>query len=358
MLEVNRAFNSYGAVPVISDVTLNAERGELVCLLGPSGCGKTTLLRLIAGLETLDSGTISFDGANLHSVAPHSRGFGLMFQDLALFPHMNVYGNVGFGLRMQGLSSGAVRRRVDEMLELVDLVNYGDRKVHELSGGERQRVALARSLAPAPKLLMLDEPLASLDRVLREALQIQVRAILKEVGVTSIYVTHDKDEAFAIADTIVFMKRGSVVQAGPPETLFRAPATELVARSLGIRNIIAGTIVGASEDVEIATSVGTLTVGGPAPAEMSVGDEVLVLIDERQLFVEPIHDDPSADVIVLNGVVRERKFRGGEAEIHVTVGNDELVSIVSSADPRSDVKAGQDVCIVIPPKAITLLPTA
>ncbi|MBT4516013.1 MAG: ABC transporter ATP-binding protein, partial [Chloroflexi bacterium] len=212
ILELSDVYNSYGDTLVIDGVSLSADRGELVCLLGPSGCGKTTLLRLISGLEKLDSGTISFDGTDLDGVPPSARGFGLMFQDLALFPHMDVRGNVGFGLRMQRLSNDAISDRVDEMLNLVGLSSYGKRKIHELSGGERQRVALARSLAPAPKLLMLDEPLASLDRVLRESLQIQVRSILKEVGVTAIYVTHDKDEAFAIADTIVFMDRGSVAQ--------------------------------------------------------------------------------------------------------------------------------------------------
>ena len=355
-LEVRAVFKAYAGVPAVSNVSLSVERGELLCLLGPSGCGKTTLLRLIAGLDPLDAGTIAFDGLDLHDLAPHTRGFGLMFQDLALFPHMDVLGNVGFGLRMQRLTSVEVRKRVDELLELVDLVGFGARKVHELSGGERQRVALARSLAPAPKLLMLDEPLASLDRLLREALQAEVRSILKAVGVTAIYVTHDKEEAFAIADTIVVMDRGSVVQAGAPEALFATPVNELVARSLGVRNIFPGTLVQTQDRVEVQCSVGTLAAGGPPPAQLSEGRGVLVVIDERAISIGPPHRGSPRDGAVLTGVVRKREFRGGESELHVSVGAGELVCLVSSQDPTVATKAGDDVSVFVPAKAARLLP--
>lgn len=358
ILQLDKVSKSYGETFAIRDVSLNVDRGELVCLLGPSGCGKTTLLRIIAGLETMDSGTISFRGEDLHGMAPHSRGFGFMFQDLALFPHMDVFGNVGFGLRMQGMSSDQVRMRVDEMLELVDLGDYRNRKVHELSGGERQRVALARSLAPAPKLLMLDEPLGSLDRVLRESLQAQVRSILKEIGVTAIYVTHDKEEAFALADTIVFVNGGQVVQSGHPEALFRAPATEMVARSLGLRNIIKGTIVRASESVEIASSAGTLSTAGPLPGGLSVGDSVLVIINERGISVAPVDHEWAETGIKLSGVMNEQKFRGGESEIHITVGQIELISIVPTLDAQTEVTSGAEVSVLIPPEAVTLLAPA
>ncbi|MDP6822591.1 MAG: ABC transporter ATP-binding protein [Dehalococcoidia bacterium] len=356
ILRLENVHKSYGDTFAIHDVSLDVDRGELVCLLGPSGCGKTTLLRIIAGLESMDSGTISFDGQNVQGVTPHSRGFGLMFQDLALFPHMDVFGNVGFGLRMQGMSSDRVQMRVDEMLELVDLGNYRNRKIHELSGGERQRVALARSLAPAPKLLMLDEPLGSLDRVLRESLQVQVRSILKEIGVTAIYVTHDKDEAFALADTIVFVDRGAVVQAGPPEALFRAPATEMVARSLGLRNLIPGTIVRASDSVEVASTVGTLVAGGSPPDGMMTGDDVLVIINERGLSIAPVRHGSAGNGIELSGVINARKFRGGESEIHITVGQGEVVAIAPSNDAQSSLTAGDDIFVFVPPESITLLP--
>ena len=353
-LEVLGVSKSFGTMAAVRNVSLTADRGELVCLLGPSGCGKTTLLRLIAGLDPLDAGTIAFDGRDLRSLAPHERGFGLMFQDLALFPHMDVFGNVAFGLRMQHLPDGEVRQRVNELLELVELAGFGNRKVHELSGGERQRVALARSLAPAPKLLMLDEPLGSLDRALRESLQTQVRSILKAVGVAAIYVTHDREEAFAIADTIAVMDRGSLVQAGPPEALFRAPANELVALSLGVRNIVPSTLVQAQDPVMVQCFLGTLVVTGPVPKGVSVGSDVLALIDERALFVAPAADGPPPTATALSGVVNAREFRGGESELRISVGEGELVCLVASRDPGVGAKVGDAVSVVIPPEAVRL----
>lgn len=358
ILQLDNIYKTFGDTFGIKDVTLSVTAGELVCLLGPSGCGKTTLLRIIAGLEAMDSGTISFAGEDLNGAPPHLRGFGLMFQDLALFPHMDVAGNIGFGLRMQGMSRDRVRMRVDEMLELVDLGNYRSRKIHELSGGERQRVALARSLAPAPKLLMLDEPLGSLDRVLRESLQTQVRSILKEVGVTAIYVTHDKDEAFALADTIVFIDSGSIVQSGPPETLFRAPKTEMVARSLGLRNILNGTLLRSTESTSLESSIGPLVAGVCTDEEMSVGDEILIIVDERAISVSPVGTDSEQNDNCLSGILTARKFRGGESEVHVTIGESQLVSFVGPVDSLSTVEVGEKVSVIIPRRAITLVPTS
>jgi ABC-type Fe3+/spermidine/putrescine transport system ATPase subunit len=354
LLEVFQASKSFGPVPAVRGVSLTAERGELVCLLGPSGCGKSTLLRLIAGLDVPDGGAVRFDGADLRGVAPHLRGFGLMFQDLALFPHMDVAGNVGFGLRMQGRSSAAAAGRVEELLELVGLAGYGARKIHELSGGERQRVALARSLAPEPKLLMLDEPLGSLDRVLRESLQGQLRSILKKVGVTGIYVTHDKDEAFAIADKIVVMNEGLVVQAGTPEELYRAPATELVARSLGMRNILPARLARTNGSTDITCALGTLTAAGPIPASLAAGADVLVQIDERAVQVTPapggqVPSDASA------GVAIAREFRGGESELRVRIGDGELICTITQRDAAAGVSVGDDVAVVIPPDAVRVL---
>ena len=233
LLSVSDLHKAYDGVPAVDGVSFSAEEGELLCLLGPSGCGKTTMLRVLAGLDEPDSGTITFDGREINHLAPQQRDFGLMFQDLALFPHMDVFGNVAFGLRMQKLPSYQVRKRVEELLDLVELSNYSHRKVHELSGGERQRVALVRSLAPAPRLLMFDEPLGSLDRALRESLQSQVHRILKEVGLTSIYVTHDRDEAFTMADRLIFMNHGKIIQTCSPEEAVVSPADGFVGRGVG-----------------------------------------------------------------------------------------------------------------------------
>ena len=357
LLEVSGISKSFGGVAVLRGASLEAEPGEIVCLLGPSGCGKTTLLRLIAGLEAPDAGFISFEGRVIDGLPPQERGFGLMFQDLALFPTMDVFGNVSFGLRMQKhlqrRSREEVARRVDELLDLVDLAGFGRRKVHELSGGERQRVALARSLAAEPRLLMLDEPLGSLDRGLRESLQTQVRAILKEVGVTAVYVTHDRDEAFAMADSMVVMERGAVVQSGTPEDLFIAPRSELVARSMGIKNALTGTVVGKDGGTGFECAVGMLAASEPQAFATRGGDEVLALIDERRIILGPARQNGSAGSHNLEGVVESRRFHAGETEIIVRVGQGSLTCLLKP--DRGGPEAGDQVSVTIPPDAIRLV---
>ena len=358
LLEVSDITKSFGGVAAVRGASLGAEPGEIVCLLGPSGCGKTTLLRLIAGLEAPDAGFIAFDGRVIDRLPPQERGFGLMFQDLALFPTMDVFGNVSFGLRMQKRSQRRSReemaRRVDELLGLVDLAGFGQRKVHELSGGERQRVALARSLAAEPRLLMLDEPLGSLDRRLRESLQTQVRAILKEVGVTAVYVTHDRDEAFAMADSMVVMERGAVVQSGTPEDLFIAPRSELVARSMGIRNALTGTVVDKDGGACFKCAVGMLAASKPQAFASHKDDEVLALIDERRIVLGPSRQNGSAGCRSLKGVVESRRFHAGEIEIIVRVGQGSLTCQIKP--DRGGPEAGDQVSVTIPPDAIRLVP--
>lgn len=240
LLQIDGVVKRFDETLAVAGVSLAVVRGEIVCLLGPSGCGKTTLLRLIAGLESADSGTISFDNQSLKNVPPHKRNFGMMFQSFALFPHLNVFDNIGYGLQVRGDSRAAIGERVSEMLSLVDLSGYEQRAIDQLSGGEQQRVALARSLALAPQLLLLDEPLGALDRALRERLMLDLRRILKRVGVTAMYVTHDQSEAFAIADRIAIMREGRVVQVGSAESVYTRPKTAFVARFLGHDNVFEG----------------------------------------------------------------------------------------------------------------------
>jgi ABC-type Fe3+/spermidine/putrescine transport system ATPase subunit len=256
-LEVRNIEKTYEGAPLLCGVSLVVARGEIVCLLGASGSGKTTLLRIITGLEQAESGEVIFEGQSVRDVPVHLRQFGLMFQDLALFPHKNVFDNVAFGLRMQNLGGAEIRARVYETLELVGLAGFAARDVNNLSGGEQQRVALARSLAARPKLLMLDEPLGALDRILREQLVADLRAILKRIGMTSIYVTHDQDEAFAIADRVAIIHSGRVAQIGTPEEIYRAPANTFVARFLGMNNLFAAEL---RADGRAETALGILDV--------------------------------------------------------------------------------------------------
>ncbi len=238
-LTVRGVAKSYdqGRTQALSGVSFALEAGQSLAVLGPSGCGKSTLLRLIAGLETLDAGEIAVEGASLAGIPPHRRGFGLMHQDLALFPHLNVRANIAFGLRSQKWDEQAMNRRVDDLLDLMRIESLASRPVEAISGGEQQRVALARSLAPRPRLLMLDEPLGALDRRLREELTQEIRHIRDREGATLIYVTHDHDEAFAVADEIMVLSQGTVAQYGPPEDVWLAPASPFVARFLGHRNL-------------------------------------------------------------------------------------------------------------------------
>jgi thiamine transport system ATP-binding protein len=238
MLRCLRLSVFFEETPALDAVNLTVNDGEVVAVMGPSGCGKTTLLRAVSGLQSLDIGTVSWDGINLHDTPPHARGFGLMFQDYALFPHLTVHGNVEFGLRMRGVSAATRLRRVQSALDTVGLGGYDDRSINELSGGEQQRVALARTLAPSPRLVLLDEPIGALDRTLREHLITEMRAIFSELGVTALYVTHDRDEAFAIADTVAVMRDGRFVRKGTPEEMWTDPQDEFVARMLGFDTIL------------------------------------------------------------------------------------------------------------------------
>lgn len=238
MLRIEGVHKQFEAHTVLTDINIALHQGEILALLGPSGCGKTTLLRLIAGLEQVSSGRMYFANGDITEAPPHRRQFGLMFQDYALFPHLNVHDNIVFGLKMKRIERKHHKQMVDKLLELVHLPGSGKRNVSQLSGGERQRVALARSLAPEPRLLMLDEPLGALDAVLRDELLIELRQIIKSLNIPTIYVTHDQREAFAISDRCAIMNRGRIEQIDRPLELYQHPKTLFVAQFLGLNNIL------------------------------------------------------------------------------------------------------------------------
>jgi ABC-type Fe3+/spermidine/putrescine transport system ATPase subunit len=281
LIDIHKTFSQ---TPALRGVSFSIPRGEITALLGPSGCGKSTLLNIIAGLETPEKGELEWEGESILQTPPHKRGLGLMFQDYALFPHMNVSKNIAFGLKMSGRTPAEAEERIEAVLDLVNLPGYGQRAVDTLSGGEQQRVALARALAPEPRLLMLDEPLGALDRELRERLLIELGNLLRALGQTALYVTHDQEEAFAIADQVVVLNAGRVEQIGPPQEIYLRPKSMFIARFLGFRNFLPGTVVSTEDGPEIETKVGRFR-WDPLPAG---GENPIVVIrPDAATLVEP-----------------------------------------------------------------------
>jgi thiamine transport system ATP-binding protein len=335
MLRVDGAQVRFGSETAIAGVDLEVGAGETVAILGPSGCGKTTLLRAIAGLQPLDAGSICWDGDDLAGVPPHRRRFGLMFQEYALFPHRDVTGNVAFGLRMAGVSGADRDRRVDEVLDLVGLGDLRDRRVAQLSGGEQQRVALARALAVAPRLLMLDEPLGALDRPWRERLLGEFRELLDRTGLPAIYVTHDHEEAFALADRIVVMRAGTIVQSGPPAELWSRPSDPWTAAFLGFAPGVSARFVAG----------GVETPWGVFPVSVNGEGAVQVVLRPDALRV-----DPSGPIA---GEVTRCNFAGEHAELDVDAGGPPLRLRVPHRDaPR----VGSTINLSVDPDGVLVYP--
>ncbi len=243
MLELRNLVKSYEGKPLLRDISFTVAEGETVCLLGASGSGKSTILKMISGLEFPESGHILFSGIDLAQTPPHLRDFGLVFQDYGLFPHLNVFDNIAFGLKIRNLPTDKTQLRVAALLEQVNLTGFEKRKVTDLSGGEQQRIALARALAPQPRLLMFDEPLGALDRAMKEDLLNELRMILHKTKIPAIYVTHDQEEAITIADRILVLYEGNIIRDGTPDELWKDPQSAVVAKFLGIGNVIEGEVV-------------------------------------------------------------------------------------------------------------------
>lgn len=337
MLAVREINLFYQYQPVLQGIDLDISQGEILCLLGASGCGKTSLLRVIAGLEQPDAGDVLVNGHSVLDVPVHARDFGLMFQDFALFPHLNVDGNITFGLKMHGIPRHAQQERLREVLALVGLTGFEERDVTQLSGGERQRVALARSLAPSPRLLMLDEPLGSLDAQLRERLVIELRTIIKQAGVTAIYVTHDQREAFAIADRVAVMNAGRIQQVGTPEVIYRHPASVFVSRFLGLNNVLP---VRSHRAGIVETAVGEFAVPGEPAA-------VLLHPDGFSLA------NGTPGQLAVSGTVVERVFSGREYQLALVLVTGERLTFTVSAHNGDDVPAvGDSLTVQIDPALV------
>lgn len=344
LLDITDLEVRYGSTLAVAGIDLEVHEGETVCILGPSGCGKSTVLRAVAGLEVPTRGRIHLDGRDLAPLRPDQRRIGLMFQDHALFPHRTVGENVGFGLRMQGLPADAVAERTREILELVGLAAHGDRPVTELSGGEQQRVALARAVAPRPRLLMLDEPLGSLDRALRDRLLVELPELFAELGTSVLYVTHDQEEALVLADRVVLMRAGEVVQAGTPPRLWRDPVDTFVASFLGYETLL---------DATVADGVATTSLGPfPAPGHDDGPATVLVLPEGLGLAEPGGGDHPVGDHTV-SGEVTRIGFAGDHHDVTVTTDEGPVLPLTVWRGPAPEV--GSTVGVTIDPAAIRIL---
>lgn len=319
MLDILNIWKSFGSKQALAGVSFTVQPGERIAVLGPSGCGKSTLLSIIAGLEAPDQGELNWAGLSLAGTPAHQRGFGLMFQDFALFPHKDVFENVAFGLRMQKAPPEQIAHEVQQALSLVGLPGFDRRDVNTLSGGEQQRVALARALAPHPRLLLLDEPLGSLDRNLRERLVIDLRDILQRSQQTAIYVTHDQEEAFTLGERLVVMNNGQVEQIGAPEQIYCQPASRFVARFLGLSNLLPATILASNAaGMQIETPIGRFDL--PVVDDgFKIGEEIIVLL--RPDSIE-IGDSGSYS---LEGTLAETAFRGSLTRANIVLAGSSLV---------------------------------
>ncbi len=302
---------AYGPNKVVKDFDLSVERGEFVTFLGPSGCGKTTTLRMIAGFETPTEGSIRINGKDVTNLRANRRAIGMVFQAYALFPNMTVVQNIGFGLKVAGKSATEIKARVDEMLAMIKLPQLADRYPYQLSGGQQQRVSLARALAPSPQILLLDEPLSALDARIRVSLREEIRALQRKLGITTIFVTHDQEEALSMSDRIVVMNEGAIEQVGTPSEIYNAPLSRFVASFVGTLNLIDGKIVDASVgavDIDGQRATTRRKLNGAKP-----GDVLAMALRPEALRIGAGGDDRNT----LAGVIEDVSFLGAVVRVRV-----------------------------------------
>jgi len=363
-LSLQNISRHFGATPAVADLSLEVERGEFFGLLGPSGCGKTTTLRMIAGLETPDTGLILLDGANITHLSPERRGFGMVFQNYALFPHLNVFENVAFGLRARRLPSTEVKERVESALSLVQLPGYGRRRIEELSGGQQQRVAIARAISIEPALLLFDEPLSNLDVALREETREELRELVARLKLTAVYVTHDQEEAFALCDRISLMNKGRIMQTAAPRELYEHPSQRFVATFLGRNNLIEARRLSASHE----TRARFFTIDGGHTLEVPVRRSELAPINRNcTLSIRPEHlsiskatsmketvieETHAVNANILSATVRAINFNGSTTTVKLDAGGLALEALVLELD---ELEVGDACTVCLPPERINII---
>lgn len=312
-LQLDGVLKRFGDAVALHKISLRIQEGEFITLLGPSGCGKTTLLNLMAGFAEADGGEIFIDGELVTEIPPYQREIGIVFQNYALFPHMTVEKNVGYGLRMRGVPKAEIAERVEQALALVKLAGYGQRKPRELSGGQQQRVALARALVIRPKVLLLDEPFSALDKNLRLSMQVELKAIQRKLGVTTVFVTHDQSEALSMSDRVVVMSAGHVCQIGTPDEIYRAPQDPFVAGFVGDVNILPGRYAGRENTAALELGGNMLRI--PADrVQGSIGDRLDVYVRPENIRLSPLSPDSLLSATVITHV-----FQGDHVDVHLDI---------------------------------------
>ena len=330
---------------VLQGINLTIRQGEFVTLLGASGCGKTTTLRIIAGLEQPDSGSVWLEGQDVTALEPNQRDVNTVFQNYALFPHMNVADNIGYGLKIRKVPKAEIKKKVKEMLELVQLEGYEKRKPSELSGGQKQRVAIARALANNPRVLLLDEPLGALDLQLRRTMQLELKRLQKKLGITFIYITHDQEEAINMSDRIVVMNQGQFEQIGTPDEIYNHPKTSYVAAFVGNANILKGTVA-EKNGHHIKVKLGDEVASIDTEEKVNVGENVTVALRGEHILLEEKGN--------LHATVKEKNFAAGQLRVLLTLPNGDEVT-ASRFGMNADIQPGQQICWRFEPKDAVLV---
>lgn len=361
-VRVEGLLKRYGDIVAVDDMTMDFEKGTLTTLLGPSGCGKTTTLRCIAGLEKPDKGVISIGGVTVFSqetnLPPEKRKVGIVFQSYAIWPHMSVFDNIAFPLKIRHFSKEETDKKVKQVMEMVRLTGFGDRPATQMSGGQQQRVALARALVFDPEILLLDEPLSNLDTALRDIVRVEVKRIQQSLGITTIYVTHDQQEALSISDEVVVMRAGKVMAVGPPKEIYSRPSNDFVASFVGKANLIPGKLVTLSGRLaHVATAIGDISCGVPDEADFKVGDEVIVSIKPENVHISGEagrNDEPNT----FKGLVDFTSYLGAFSEVLVSLGGDVDQHRIRVVKPSESVAFadGQKILVTFPPQFCTALP--
>ncbi len=348
MLEINGLTKYYGDLLAVDNLSFRIDQGEFATVLGPSGCGKSTTLHAIAGLIAPTEGSIELRGVDVTETPPNERNIGLVFQHSALFPHMTVEENLRYGLRMQGVEKSVHDERIERYLELVQMPAYGDHKPDELSGGQQRRISLARALVYEPDILLLDEPLTGLDRVLREDMRNEIDQIQREVGVTTLHVTHDQEEALSMSDRVIVMNDGKKEQEGTPRELYQEPSTRFVADFIGKSTRFEGK-VSATEPLTIES--GGHRIQGPKDAPAEVGEDVLAYV--RPEAIEVPNPGASEETNSLVGKLIHTEYLGSHVEIEVELANGVIVT--THVDPRRELTTGDEVTIRFNPEDVVVL---